>query len=112
MGNKYRAKRTSCVHGHSHASKREAMRCAELHLLQKAGEIEDLEVEPTFYFVVNGQHVKMGNGQNARYRPDFIYTENGQEIAEDIKGFVVRDFPLRAALFRTCFPNIELRVTR
>lgn len=109
---KYFAKPTTCIHGHKHASKREAVRCVELHLLQQAGEIEDLEVEPTFRFVINGQQVKMGNGQVAKYRPDFIYTENGREIAEDVKGFVVRDFPLRAALFRTLFPTIELRVIK
>ena len=112
MRHKYYAKPTTCIHGHKHASKREAARCVELHILQQAGEIENLEVEPTFRFVVNGNPVKMGNGQVAKYRPDFIYTERGQEVAEDIKGFIVRDFPLRAALFRACFPTIELRVTK
>ena len=112
MRHKYRAKPTTCIHGHKHASKREAARCVELHMLQQAGEIENLEVEPTFRFIVNGNPVKMGNGQAAKYRPDFIYTEGGQEVAEDVKGFVVRDFPLRAALFRACFPTIELRVVK
>lgn len=110
--NKYRAKPTVCIHGHKHASKREAARCVELHILQQTGEIADLEVEPTFHFVIDGQPLKMSNGHKAKYRPDFIYTENGQEIAEDVKGFVVRDFPLRAALFRACFPTIELRVVK
>lgn len=112
MGNKYHAKPTTCIHGHKHASKREAARCVELHLLQQAGEIENLEVEPTFRFMVNGRAVTMANGHFAKYRPDFIYTENGQEIAEDVKGVVVRDFPLRAALFRACFPTYELRIVK
>ncbi|QQN73935.1 DUF1064 domain-containing protein [Croceicoccus sp. YJ47] len=109
---KYRAKPTTCIHGHKHASKREAVRCVELHLLQQAGQIGDLEIEPTFTFQINGKPLKMENGQAAKYRPDFIYTENGQDIAEDVKGFVVRDFPLRAALFRALYPTIELRVTK
>jgi len=36
---KYHAKRTACAHGHTHASGREAKRCAELHLLLRAGHI-------------------------------------------------------------------------
>lgn len=109
---KYYAKPTVCIHGHKHASKREAVRCVELHLLQQQGEIADLEVEPTFRFIINGNPVKMGNGQVAKYRPDFIYTEKGRDIAEDVKGFTVRDFPLRAALFRALFPGVELRVVK
>jgi hypothetical protein len=54
----------------------------------------------------------MRNGHTARYRPDFTYVERGQVVAEDVKGFTVRDFPLRAAVFRHCYPEIELRVTR
>jgi hypothetical protein len=109
---KYNARKTPCQHGHEHASKREAKRCNELHLLQRAGAISDLEYEPVFRFIINGKPVKMGNGQIARYTPDFIYVENGQEICEDVKGFTVRDFPLRAALFRCLFPTIELRVIK
>lgn len=109
---KYGAKPTVCIHGHKHASKREAVRCVELHLLLRAGAITDLVVEPTFHLSVDGSPIKLGNGHRAKYRPDFTYRENGREIAEDVKGFVVRDFPLRAAVFRACFPHIELRVTK
>ena len=111
--NKYGAKRTACQHGHSHASKREAKRCAELHLLLRAGAISGLVVEPTY--ILNdsdGDPLIMGNGHKARYRPDFTYVERGKVVAEDIKGVVVRDFPLRAALFRACYPDIELRVVK
>jgi hypothetical protein len=110
--NKYGAKRTACQHGHSHASKREAGRCNDLHLLLRAGVIEALVIEPTYELHVNGEPIKMGNGHKAKYRPDFTYSEGGKLIAEDVKGFIVRDFPLRAALFRICYPHIELRVLR
>ena len=109
---KYFAKKTACNHGHTHASKREAKRCDELHILQRDGQISDLEIEPTFHFVVDGEPLKMRNGHKAKYRPDFIYVENGQEVAEDVKGFVVRDFPLREALFRRLFPTIQLRIVK
>lgn len=109
---KYNAKRTPCQHGHSHASGKEARRCAELHLLLRAGKIDALVVEPTYILALDGDPIIMGNGHKARYRPDFTYQENGRTVAEEIKGIIVRDFPLRAALFRHCYPDIELRVLR
>lgn len=109
---KYGATKTVCVHGHTHASKREAKRCVELHLLLRAGQITGLVVEPTFNFEVNGAPLLMSNGHKAQYRPDFTYIEKGRVVAEDVKGFVVRDFPLRAALFQHLHPEIELRVVK
>jgi hypothetical protein len=109
---KYFARRTTCAHGHDHASAREAKRCGELHLLLRAGEIDALTVEPTYELHAGGEAIVMGNGHKARYRPDFTYLEQGKVIAEEVKGFVVRDFPLRAALFRHCYPEIELRVLK
>lgn len=109
---KYHARKTPCPHGHVHASAREAKRCAELHLLLRAGEIDGLVVEPTYELTLDGRPIKMGNGHAAKYRPDFTYTEKGRIVAEDVKGMIVRDFPLRAAIFRHCYPNIELRVVR
>ncbi len=109
---KYFARKTNCGNGHCHDSRREAARCDELHLLQRAGEIKSLTLQPKFLFIVEGEPVKMGNGQTARYTPDFEYIERGRRIVEDVKGVIVRDFPLRAALFRLLNPDIELRVTR
>jgi hypothetical protein len=109
------ARKTACNHGHTHASGAEAKRCNELHLLFRQGIIDALVFEPTYDLRPAGLAVKMGNGQNAKYRPDFVYREAGKLIAEDVKpsgGLMERDFPLRAALFRTCFPEIELRVVK
>lgn len=112
--NKYRAKPTVCIHGHKHASKREAARCVELHILQQAGEIDDLEVEPQFWFVVNGEQLKHPNGRRAGYKPDFSYTDSGRDVVEDVKSkaSMTEAFALRALLFRALFPTIELRVTK
>lgn len=109
---KYRAKPTTCTAGHNHASKREAARCAELRLLFRAGQITALAFEPTYHFEVGGHPLLMSNGHKAKYRPDFAYLEGNRMVVEDVKGFVVRDFPLRAALFRACYPDIELRVVK
>lgn len=109
---KYGAKKTTCNNGHTHDSKREARRCDELHLLQRGREIEGLTIHPKFEFVIAGVPLKMLNGHVARYTPDFSYSERGQLVAEDVKGMVVRDFPLRAALFRALFPQWKLRVVK
>jgi len=109
-GSKYGAKKSNCLHGHEHASRREAKRCNELHLLQRAGKIERLEQQPVFRFEVAGQPVMLENGQQARLTADFTYVENGRQVVEDSKGFVVRDFPLRWALARALWPEIDWRV--
>jgi len=112
--NKYRAKPTTCAHGHRHASKREAARCAELHLIQRAGAISDLEVEPQFWFVIEGKPLMHANGRRAGFRPDFSYCERGQWVAEDVKSSatMTEAAVLRFALFRHLFPAYELRVIK
>jgi hypothetical protein len=108
---KYGARKTPCNQGHTHDSKREAKRCDELHLLQRAGEIFNLRTQHQFYFVISGEPVKHPNGRRAGFKVDFFYTVTNTlaDIAEDSKGFTVRDYPLRAAIFRALFPQIELR---
>ena len=108
---KYGAKKTPCNQGHTHDSKREAKRCDELHLLQRAHEIMSLQIQPRFEFVISGKPVMMKNHQAARFTGDFAYVEvkSQKQVVEDSKGFVVRDYPLRAAIFRHLFPQIELR---
>lgn len=107
--NKYRAKRSYCLADHLHDSGREAKRCNELHLLQRAGQITDLTIQPHYHFDIEGRPLKGKNGHRLGFTADFEYREGGRTIAEDSKGFVVRDYPLRSALFRALFPHIELR---
>ena len=78
---KYRAQRTD-RHGLSFASKREADRYDDLLLMQRAGEITDLQVQPRYPLMVDS--VKIGE-----YRADFSYINcrNGAEVTEDSKGF-------------------------
>lgn len=106
---KYRAVKASCSAGHTHDSKREAIRCNELHALQADGAISDLIVHPQYWFVINGRQLKHPNGRRVGYKADFEYTENGVQITEDVKGVVVRDWPLRRAVFIALFPFHQLR---
>lgn len=108
--NKYGAKKSVCCAGHKHDSKVEARRCGDLHLLQRAGEISELIVQPQYWFVINGTAVIHENGRRCGYRADFSYTERGSRVVEDVKG-AYRDaaWVLRKAIFRACFPDIILK---
>lgn len=107
---KYGAKPSHCSAGHKHASKREATRCDVLRILERAGEITHLEIEPQFWFEINGAVIKHGNGRRVGYKPDFTYRErDGRAVAEDSKGMRTEAYVLRAAIFRALFPHIELR---
>ena len=83
---KYHAKAT-VVDGVRFHSKREAARYQELKLLEKAGEIRDLELQPKFALHVpqSGWHsapVTIGH-----FVADFRYREaNGMTVVEDVKG--------------------------
>ena len=111
---KYRAVKSQCNAGHTHDSKREAIRCNELHILEAAGEISDLIIHPQYWFVINGKQLKHANGRRVGYKSDFEYidTESGIKVTEDVKGVIVRDWPLRRAVFIALFPGHQLRETK
>lgn len=75
---KYRAVRTE-ADGIVFASKREARRYQELRLLQRAGQIRNLALQPTYTITINGEVI-------CKVILDFQYEENGQTVIEDSKG--------------------------
>jgi hypothetical protein len=60
------------------ASKGEMMRYAELKLLERAGKISHLELQPKFPVTINGKPF-------CTYSADFAYFENGARVVEDVK---------------------------
>jgi len=64
--------------GIAFASKKEMRRYAELRLLQKAGEVQDLELQPEFRVSINGEHY-------CTYTADFAYIEKGERVVEELK---------------------------
>lgn len=113
--NKFDARKADCQHGHTHDSRSEAKRCNALHLLQRAGLIRDLVVQPQYWFVINGVQVKHENGRRLGYRADFAYrdVEKGADVVEDVKGGYRDDaWTIRKAVFCALFPNLELREVR
>lgn len=76
---KFGAKRTE-FDGISFASKAEALRYAELKILQRAGQISDLELQPKFPLIVNNQLI-------GTYIGDFAYVDgrSHERVIEDVK---------------------------
>ena len=79
--NKYRNKPVM-YDGIRFASKKEGDRYAVLKLLEKQGKISDLVLQPKFKVV--GLWL---DKRECSYIADFQYTENGEVVVEDTKGF-------------------------
>lgn len=94
------------VDGIEFQSTKEGKRYSELKLLQRAGEISDLELQkkyeliPAQYETVEtGEYYKVGERkgqpkmkrtcieQSVVYIADFVYRQNGQTVVEDVKGY-------------------------
>ena len=94
---KYNAHRTT-VDGHTFASTREAERYSELRLLEQAGAITDLKLQPRFLLQPGFKH----QGEKIRpvyYVGDFAYVEGKRFIVEDVKGFKTPEYKLKRKMF-------------
>jgi hypothetical protein len=108
--NKYKAIRTE-VDGIMFHSKKEAKRYSELKLLEKAGEISQLELQPKFIIEIEG--IKICN-----YIADFRYIDkkaqgnNGQmgtTVVEDVKGVLTPVYRLKKKLVEALYPYVKIR---
>lgn len=100
---KYRAK-AEWVDGRRFASQREAIRYKQLRLLERCGDIRDLECQPVFYLHV----VKLYKGAPwpielatvGKYIADFQYLDkrSGEIVVEDAKGFKTETYRLKKKL--------------
>jgi len=86
--------RKTVVDGITFHSAKEAKRYGELKLLQRAGEITSLELQPRFPIVINGVKV-------CTYVGDFGYVDHtGSPVIEDCKGFKTAIYRLKAKLMK------------
>lgn len=112
---KYNAKKT-VVDGNTFASKLEADRYVQLKLLEKAGEITALVLQPEFQILRGFINPDTGEKIRSRfYVGDFQYIENGtnKTVVEDTKGVETDVFRLKWDLVRSMYPQFEFRkVTR
>jgi hypothetical protein len=90
--NKYNAKKTY-VDGIAFDSKKEAKRYQELKLLERGGVISDLDCQVKFELIP-----KQEGERPCYYVADFVYTENGKKVVEDVKGFRTDIYKLKRKL--------------
>lgn len=96
--NKYRNIRTG-----GRASKRENARAQELRLLEKLGEISDLEEQVKYELIP-----KQEGERAVTYTADFRYRDNeGKLHVEDSKGFKTQQYILRRKMM-LYFHNIKI----
>lgn len=100
-------RRTKCgntkvtVDGIEFDSKKEARRYYELKLLERAGEISDLELQKEFLLIPTQYEkfprygksgIRLQDGErcverSCVYVADFAYIKDGQQVVEDVKGY-------------------------
>lgn len=95
--NKYNAKRVK-IDNIWFASMHEASRYQELMLLQRAGQIQDLELQVPFAIVVNGKKI-------CKYLADFRYFDvaSGKVVTEDAKGYANQLYKLKKKLVEAMY---------
>jgi hypothetical protein len=105
--NKYHNIKT-IVDGIKFDSRKEANHYCELKLLQKAGIISDLKLQPRYLL----QNSFKYNGKIERaieYVADFEYVEKGKVIVEDCKGMKTDVYKLKRKLFLYRYDLVEFR---
>ena len=108
--NKYRNKKTQ-IDMYVFDSIAESKRYKELVLLQRAGKITELQLQPKFLL----QESFRKNGKTYRkieYIADFMYEENGKIVVEDVKGKETEVFKLKRKLFEKKYMGLELKIIK
>jgi hypothetical protein len=109
--NKFHAHR-SIVDGVTFDSRKEGGRYAELKLLEKGKQIEQLILQPMY--ILQPKFDKGGIHYRAiTYTADFYYYDKALEryIVEDSKGFETQMFKMKRKMFEYRYPELFLLVT-
>ena len=111
LATKFHSKKIT-VDGITFNSKKEYRRYCELIMLEKAGQIQNLELQKVYELIPaqyetferygkNGNRLKDGSRcieKACVYKADFVYTENGKTVVEDTKGFKTKDYIIKRKL--------------
>lgn len=107
--NKYGNKKV-VVDGHPFDSKREARRYKELKLMERAGVIKDLELQPKFELIptIRTEHETL---KKTVYKADFRYfdVKANHEVVEDVKGFKTDVYKLKKKMLLHKYQGIDFR---
>ena len=107
--NKYRAKKTT-IDGITFDSKLEGEYYKHLKLLEKAGEISNLQRQVPFelqpaYTDNTGKKIRP-----IKYVADFVYTRGDETVIVDVKGVQTHEFKLKWKMLGYKFPNYKLEI--
>lgn len=97
---KYKSKKARCLAGHIHDSKKEAARCNELRLLQRAGAISDLRIQQKYELIPAQRYEGMPNERSCSYIADFTYFKDGIFVIEDTKGYKTPEYVIKRKLLK------------
>lgn len=86
------------------ASKSEARRYKELKILERAGKITDLKLQPVFPLLLSDKETR-------NYKADFMYfeKETGKTVVEDVKGVKTPVYKLKKVRFLHLYPQYDFR---
>lgn len=102
---KYGNVKTFTSDGIKHDSIKEANRWCELKLLERAGVIQDLQRQVKYELIP-----KQEGERAVFYIADFVYTENGKTVVEDVKGCRTEVYKLKKKMM-LYFHGIRLKET-
>lgn len=99
---KYKNRKTT-ADGILFDSAKEAGRYQELKLLERAGMIHDLRRQVKFELIP-----KCGKELPCCYIADFVYTEGGRTVIEDVKGVRTKEYIIKRKLMNWRY-DIQIR---
>lgn len=107
--NKYGNKKV-IVDGHKFDSQKEASRYKELKLMERAGVIKNLELQPKFELIptIRTEHETL---RKTVYKADFRYVDTKTKgvVVEDVKGFKTDVYKLKKKMLLHKYQGIDFR---
>ena len=94
---KYHSRQASCRRGHVHQSKKEALRCTDLSLMEDAKVIKNLQFQVPFVLINSFTYDKK-KIRKVEYYADFTYVEKGIFTIEDCKGYRTEVYKIKRKL--------------
>ena len=100
------------VGGFTYDSKKEAKRAFELYLMERAGEIRDLQKQVKFSLLKTFKDNQGKTERGINYTPDFVYFEGKYRVAEDVKSPITKkekSYIIKRKLFKITYAEIIFR---
>jgi hypothetical protein len=105
---KYRNKKVT-IDGYEFDSLAEARRYEQLKLMEQAGAISDLRLQPKYELqrgFTDGSGVKH---RAITYVADFAYNADGLRVVEDLKGAITKEYAIKKKLFLFKYFDLTFR---